>query len=164
MLTQEVTSCNGEIDDLKVSKENLLLQSYAIRKEIRDYHFTGKLFEEYNEKEKLVRIIAKLKGVEQELNLTKRILYNQNSNLNKRVQQISEFTLEKEKNTQKIKDLTEKLHNSEVTFESQFQILEFYQQLVNNLIEMITSLPKNSPLRRPILSELSKNEIDKEVL
>ena len=97
MLTQEVTSCNGEIDDLKVSKENLLLQSYAIRKEIRDYHFTGKLFEEYNEKEKLVRIIAKLKGVEQELNLTKRILYNQNSNLNKRVQQISEFTLEKEK-------------------------------------------------------------------
>ena len=60
--------------------------------------------------------------------------------------------------------MTEKLHNSEVTFESQFQILEFYQQLVNNLIEMITSLPKNSPLRRPILSELSKNEIDKEVL
>ena len=60
--------------------------------------------------------------------------------------------------------MTEQLHNSEVTFESEFQILEFYQHLVNNLVEMITSLPKNSPLRRLILSELMKNDIDKELL
>ena len=56
--------------------------------------------------------------------------------------------------------LKEKIKQKELKEIADIEILGFKAKLMNNIIDMINSLPKNSPLRRPILCEVLKDVDD----